>query len=266
MMRLEALIFDLDETIMPDNPSAEAAAVAAAEIATSRHGIDADALAASLFRSARAVWRASDFGEHARALGASSWEALWGAFSYPDPRLAPLARWLPEYRLLAWSGALAEHGIEDEGLALEVADAFRRERRARHLVYPEAPAVLDDLARDYRLALLTNGSPDVQNEKIDGAGLRERFDPIVISGEVGAGKPEPAAFEHILELMGLAAGQTAMIGDSFRRDIVGAAELGLFTIWLNRFRKSLPADVPDDLPEADATIYDLTQIRAVLPE
>ena len=57
-MQLEALIFDLDETIMPDNPSAEAAAVAAAEIGASRRGIDADALAASLFNSARAVWRA----------------------------------------------------------------------------------------------------------------------------------------------------------------------------------------------------------------
>ena len=265
-MRLEALIFDLDETIMPDNPSAEAAAIAAAEIAARRHGIDADALAASLFKSAQTVWRASDFGAHAKALGASSWEALWGNFSYPDPRLEPLARRLPEYRLEAWSGALAEHGIADAALALELADAFRRERRARHLVYPEARAALDDLARDFRLALLTNGSPDVQNEKIDGAGLRGRFDPIVISGEVGAGKPEPAAFEHILELMGLAAGRTAMIGDSFRRDIVGAAMLDMFTIWLNRFRKTLPADVPDDLPEADAVVYDLSQIRAVLPE
>ena len=265
-MRLEALIFDLDETIMPDNPSAEGAAVAAAEIAAERHGIDAEALAASLFKSAQKVWRASDFGAHAKALGASSWEALWGNFSYPDPRLEPLARWLPEYRLEAWSGALADHGIEDASLALELADAFRRERRTRHLVYPEALPTLDDLARDYRLALLTNGSPDVQNEKIDGAQLRGRFDPIVISGEVGAGKPEPAAFRHILALMGLEPEQSAMIGDSFRRDIVGAAELGMFTIWLNRFRSTLPADVPDDLPEADATIYDLGQIRAVLPE
>jgi putative hydrolase of the HAD superfamily len=265
-MRLEALIFDLDETIMPDNPSAEAAAVAAAKIAAERHGIDADALAASLFKSARTVWRASEFSAHAQALGASSWEALWGEFSYPDPRLEPLARWLPEYRLEAWSGALADHDITDAALALEVADAFRRERRARHLVFPEAPAALDDLARDYRLALLTNGSPDVQNEKIDGAGLRERFDPIVISGEVGAGKPEPESFRHILKLLGMEAEQTAMIGDSFRRDIVGAAELGMFTIWLNRFDKSLPADVPDDLPEADATVYDLAQIRGVLPE
>lgn len=264
-MPLSALIFDLDETIMPDNPSAEAAAIAAAEIAARSHGIDADALAASLFKSARSVWRDSEFSPHARALGASSWEALWGDFSYPDPRLEPLARWLPQYRLRAWSLALQHHAIDDESLALELADAFRRERRARHLVYPEALAVLDDLAGDYRLALLTNGSPDVQNEKIDGARLRHRFDPIVISGEVGAGKPEPAAFRHILKLMALEPAQTAMIGDSFRRDIVGAAEIGMFTIWLNRFRKTLPADVPDDLPESDAVIYDLSQLRAVLP-
>ncbi len=264
-MPLAALIFDLDETIMPDNPSAEGAAVAAAEIAGNRLGIDADDLAASLFESARALWRASDLSPHARDLGASSWEGLWGDFDDPDPRLQALARWLPEFRLRAWSLALADHDIDDEALALELADAFRRERRARHLVFPEALTALDDLAADYRLALLTNGSPNVQGEKIDGAALRGRFDPIVISGEVGAGKPDPAAFRHILGLMGLEPAQTAMIGDSFRRDIVGASELGMFTIWLNRFRKTLPADVPDDLPEADAEVCDLSQIRAVLP-
>ncbi len=265
-MPLAALIFDLDETIMPDTPSAEAAAVAAAGIAGERHGIDADDLATNLFKTAGTIWRASNLSPHARGLGISFWEALWGDFDDPDPGLQALARWVPEFRVQAWSLALKEHDINDEALAVELADAFRRERRARHLVFPEALAALDDLAVDYRLALLTNGSPNVQGEKIDGANLRASFGPIVISGEVGAGKPEPAAFRHILGLLGLDPARTAMIGDSFRRDIVGAAELGMFTIWLNRFRKTLPADAPDDLPEADAEVYDLSQIRAVLPD
>ena len=265
-MPLAALIFDLDETIMPDNPSAEGAAVAAAEIAAKRHGIDAGDLAAKLFKTAGTIWRASDLSPHARGLGISSWEALWGDFDDPDPGLQALARWVPEFRVQAWGLALKEHDIDDEALAVELADAFRRERRARHLVFPEALAALDDLAVDYRLALLTNGSPNVQGEKIDGANLRARFDPIVISGEVGVGKPEPAAFRHTLGLLGLDPARTAMIGDSFRRDIVGAAEFGMFTIWMNRFRKTLPADTPDDLPEADAVVYDLSQIRAVLPD
>ena len=265
-MPLSALIFDLDETIMADNPSAEAAAVAAAEIAAERHGIDSDVLAASLFDSARKLWRASDLSPHARGLGISSWEALWGNFDDPDPGLQALARWVPEFRVEAWKAALQNHDIDDEPMAVQLADAFRRERRARHLVFPEALAALDDLAVDYRLALLTNGSPNVQGEKIDGANLRNRFDPVVISGEVGAGKPEPEAFHHILRLMDLQPAQTAMIGDSFRRDIVGAARVGMFTIWLNRFRKNLPEGVPDDLPEADAEVHDLSQIWAVLPD
>ncbi len=265
-MALSALIFDLDETIMPDNPSAEAAAVAAAGIAGPRHGVDARSLAASLFESAQSLWRASDLTPHARGLGISSWEALWGDFDDPDPGLQALARWAPEFRVRAWSSALTANNVEDAALARELADAFRRERRARHLIFPEALAALDDLAVDYRLALLTNGSPSVQAEKIDGANLRHRFDPVVVSGEVGAGKPEPEAFHHTLRLMGLEPAQTAMIGDSFRRDIVGAARVGMFTIWLNRFHKTLPADVPDDLPEADAEVYELSQIRAVLPD
>ena len=67
-------------------------------------------------------------------------------------------------------------------------------------------------------------------------------------------------------MMGLRPAQATMIGDSFRRDIVGAARVGMFTIWLNRFHKHLPRDLPADLPEADAEIYTLSQIREVLPD
>ena len=265
-MSLSALVFDLDETIMADNPSAEASAIATAEVASEQYGIDSTVLATSLFTSAQELWHASNLSSYPRELGISSWEALWGDFNDSEPRLQSLSKWVPEFRVQAWHAALQENAITDRTLALQLADTFRHERRTRHHIFPDALAALDDLARDYRLALLTNGSPNVQGEKIDGANLRNRFDPIVISGEVGAGKPEPEAFHHILRLMDLEPAKTAMIGDSFRRDIVCAANIGMFTIWINRFCKKLPKGLPDDLPDTDAEVRDLSQVRAVLPD
>ena len=48
-------------------------------------------------------------------------------------------------------------------------------RRGHQPVDPEAEGVLEDLARDHRLALVTNGAPDVQREKLAGTTLARYF-------------------------------------------------------------------------------------------
>jgi putative hydrolase of the HAD superfamily len=57
-------------------------------------------------------------------------------------------------------------------------------------------------------------------------GWDEMFDAIVISGEVGMRKPEPAIFHHALELLDVAPGETVFV-DDLRVNILAAAELGL---------------------------------------
>jgi putative hydrolase of the HAD superfamily len=87
--------------------------------------------------------------------------------------------------------------------------------------------------------MITNGAPDLQRLKLAGTGLAELFDPVVVSGELGAGKPEPAIFAHALALAGAAPDEAVMIGDSWHRDVAGA--LGArwrAAIWIN------PAAVP----------------------
>ena len=61
-----------------------------------------------------------------------------------------------------------------------------------------------DLVSDWRaavpVALVTNGPPDIQRLKIEQAGVGAYFTAVVISGELGIGKPDPAIFGHALEL------------------------------------------------------------------
>ena len=127
----------------------------------------------------------------------------------------------------------------------------------------QTPApVLDDLSRDHRLALVTNGAPDVQREKLARATLTHYFATIVISAEIDVGKPDPRIFTHALDAIGATADAAVMIGDSLPRDIRGAHNAGLRSIWIDR--GDVVAKPDDAVP--DARVAALSQIRSCLDE
>ncbi|CAM4494719.1 HAD family hydrolase [Paenibacillus typhae] len=88
--------------------------------------------------------------------------------------------------------------------------------------------------RGYILGLVTNGKKNLQDSKIDLLGLRGYFKAIVISGEAGISKPDPAIYKLALERMGNSAEQTLFIGDHPVNDIWGAGKAGMDTVWLKR--------------------------------
>jgi len=55
-----------------------------------------------------------------------------------------------------------------------------------------------------------------------------------VSGELGVTKPDRAIFDHVVGKLGLNREESYYIGDSFERDIVGAARAGWKTVWFNR--------------------------------
>ncbi len=210
-------------------------------------------------RHARSLWRASPTIAYCRAIGISSWEGLWARFLGGDPNLKILREWAPTYRREAWSRALAEYGVCDVPFAEQLAAGFQEERRARHIVFPDAEAALKDLRETRRLALVTNGAPDLQREKLRGANLAAYFDAIIISGEVGVGKPDPRIFALALDQLGVIPERTAMVGDSLVRDVMGAQQAGLRAIWINRSGDKCGEEVTPD-----AQIASLSELRDVL--
>ena len=94
--------------------------------------------------------------------------------------------------------------------------------------------------------MLTNGAPGIQREKLDGSGLAPFFNEIIISGEIGIAKPQTEAFEITLDRLGVAPEQTLMVGNSLEKDIAGAQQAGIKTIWLNRDNKSHDNSVKPD--------------------
>lgn len=233
-VKIETVLFDLDETLMQEAASNDAAALAVSDIAARRHGIDPAILLQTLRERSRELWHAGPAIEYCLSIGISSAEGLWGAFAGDDPNLTSLRQWTPGYRNRAWIAALADHGIDDAALAATLADAFITERKALHVVFPESRRVLDALHSRMRLGLITNGPPDLQHEKIERSGLGAYFDTIVISGAVGYGKPRAEIFRIAMERLGCDGAPAVMVGDSLSRDVAGAHNAGIKSIWVNR--------------------------------
>jgi len=78
-----------------------------------------------------------------------------------------------------------------------------------------------------RTGLLTNGPSWMQRRKVELLGLEAELDAIGISEELGASKPDPAAFTATLELLASAPEDTIMVGDHLDWDVRGALAAGM---------------------------------------
>lgn len=262
MTTTAALLFDLDDTLLADEAASDAAFLATSAYAAERYSsIESRSLAQIAGREAQRLWHGSATYAYSHAIGISAYEGLWGGFVGDDAHLRALRAWVGDYRRETWHCALDAYGVADVALAGELAEMFQRERRARQVVFADVIPMLEQLRGLYRLALVTNGAPDLQREKIAASGLAGYFDAIVVSGEQGIGKPDPRIFGHALELVGAQPAMALMVGDNLRRDVAGARRAGLRAIWINRQERRIP-DGMEVGP--DGTITELGELAAFL--
>lgn len=252
-----ALLFDLDDTLMVEEPAAVASFEATAGVAAAHRDIDPARLAVDARSRARELWYAAPTHAYCKRVGISSWEGLWCRFEGEGNEVRSLREWSPTYRREAWRLALADQGLDDQQLAEELGEHFARERRTRHEVFADAGRALQDLPGSYSLALVTNGAACLQREKFAASGLSDLFEVVVVSADLGAAKPDASVFEHALSRLGAAPDRAVMVGDSIPKDIDGALAVGLGAVWVNREGDPPPAN-RDDLVEI-STLRDLPE-------
>ncbi|HVS46001.1 MAG TPA: HAD-IA family hydrolase [Verrucomicrobiae bacterium] len=235
MRDLQAVLFDLDDTLHDDTRAYKSAARRVARDVAARCGIDPEALERAYVAQAEGFWS-----------------------NLNDEQLKTK---LAGVRLRLWSAALQAVGVRDEEIAQRCADDYNRYRRESLELLPGAVELLRDLRQSGRkLGLLTNGFAETHREKIALLQLGDRFDGIFIADEVGMLKPDPMLFAHACEQLGVAPDATAMVGDRYERDIRGAHAAGLYTIWMNVRGDALPPGAP----APDATVPDLSGVRGAL--
>ncbi len=229
-MSKKAILFDLDDTLLWDDRSVQEAFDTTCRAAAERTGIDPVALEKSVREQARELYSSYETYPFTTMIGINPFEGLWADFREGEQvEFRKLEALAPAYRKAAWTQGLKALGVDDEALGAELAQRFPAERRARALVYDDTFHVLDELKGKYKLLLLTNGSPDLQREKLSGVPeIAPYFDHIIISGEFGRGKPDAAIFRHALEKLGVEPEEGLMVGDKLTTDVIGA--LGL--VWM----------------------------------
>ena len=119
--------------------------------------------------------------------------------------------------------------------------------RATWRPVPGALELLDTLRSHVRIGLITNGVVPEQTDKIRICDFGPRLDAVVISGEAGLSKPDPAIFQLALARIDSSAEEAVMVGNSWEDDIVGARDAGLSAVWMNRYGETCPD--PDLAPE-----------------
>ena len=164
-----------------------------------------------------------------------------------------------EHRPRVFHALLAELGLSEEsklGVMLSEAKHLNRENRpfaslrvtveAMIEVYrthrptirlhDDAEVVLNKLRPDYRLGLLTDGRSSTQGLKIDALGIRDYFDAILITSELGPGfgKPSPRPFEFISTRLQVVGSQSIYVADNPAKDFVAPNALGWMTVQIRR--------------------------------
>jgi putative hydrolase of the HAD superfamily len=74
--------------------------------------------------------------------------------------------------------------------------------------------------------------------------LTEHLDFVVASAAVGVSKPHPEIFRFALDRAGLTASQAVYVGDSYVADVLGARNVGLLPILLDRDGRAPAVDCP----------------------
>jgi putative hydrolase of the HAD superfamily len=175
---------------------------------------------------------------------------------------------LPELEY-AWWRAVAAESFTRVGVYPQFADfeVFFRPLFNHFLtaapwqLYPEVPAVLAAWQRQgIRLGVLSNFDSRLY-AVLKALELRSFFSSVTISTQVGAAKPDPGIFQAALaaQQLELSVGGAWHIGDSWAEDVVGAAQMGLTPIWLNRKNPTF-ADDGRERQALTQSVYGVSQL------
>jgi putative hydrolase of the HAD superfamily len=110
--------------------------------------------------------------------------------------------------------------------------AYRRAREAALVPYPHVNMTLVGLVkRGIKLAVVSDAPTREAWLRLCYLNLHHMFDAVVTFEDTGERKPSPAPFRRALELLGVEAHETIMVGDWPERDVVGAAQVGMVTVF-----------------------------------
>lgn len=132
-------------------------------------------------------------------------------------------------------------GAPDPCLSEAFATDFFAVIPTRSGLMPHAKEALEYLAPRYNLYILSNGFRELQQRKMQSAGIDRYFKKIVLSDDIGILKPHIELFHFALSATQSQPGDSLMVGDNWDNDVAGARQAGIDQIYYNvSYREELP--------------------------
>lgn len=227
MEDIRAITLDLDDTLWPIAPVIESAE---------------DRLYAWLSANCPAVARSHDV------------ETMRNARLEVIQLDAQVAHDVTEVRRRSLHRIIVVEGGYPDGYVDLAMEEFLTHRNKVEL-FPDVLPFLHRARAQYPLLSVTNGNADLHR-----IGLGELFDCQVSARDVGAAKPDARMFLAACEHLDLRPAQVLHIGDHPVHDILGAARVGMKTVWINRSEARW-----EDGPGADYEVTSLERVLDLLP-
>lgn len=160
-------------------------------------------------------------------------------------------------RALSETPDIAASGAEARRLRLmRLSGILQKELPVGHLVdvlenalieavapFPGALAALEEIAKSYRIIIMTEGYGDIQRGIAAKIGIDTQRWPLFASYDLGHRKMGGSAYAAAIEQFRLRPETAAMIGDNWDWDVVAAAHHGLAQIWISHDR-AMPGAPP----------------------
>jgi len=105
-------------------------------------------------------------------------------------------------------------------------------------LYPETLQALKALA-DYKLAILSNGSPGMLDSLVEASGVGSLFSEVISVDRVKTYKPDPRCYELAAKALGVA-GDEVLFVSSNGFDVAGAKRFGFRVAWVERGGAAIP--------------------------
>ena len=126
--------------------------------------------------------------------------------------------------------------------------------------YPEVKGVLQDLKKkNFKLAILSNGTLDLLNELVESNKLNNLFDDLFSIEEVKIYKPDPRVYELPIKKYKIKSYEITFLSAN-TWDVSGGGNFGYNSIWVNRHNSIF--DILDFQPKNE--ISNLTQLLDIV--
>ena len=163
----------------------------------------------------------------------------------------------------AFRGVLGEYDIQPSKEDFQwFSKSFIENHKKYIKLFPETLSILRKLKKtNLHMGIISDIDNDFQDFQFKAFGISEIFDSITTSEEVQIYKPKTKIFQVALNKAECQGKECIIIGDSYKKDIVGGKNMGMTTIWINKFSKN-----NTDNDKADFIVKDLKEISPILKE